>query len=65
MNDQYNLEKHYEAQGYKNLGFVNLSSEACGAYQKSTNRQKHNVGRCLDLIALHDQKAYVMMDYGD
>lgn len=65
MNNRDELEKHYKAQDYAYLGCVNYQEKAYNAMQKSTNKQYHEVGRCLHLVALHDLKAYVIVDSGD
>lgn len=65
MNNQQQLEKHYESLGYKYLGCVNTSAKAQEASQQSTNKQWHEIGRNLHLIALHDLKAYVLVDSGE
>lgn len=65
MNNRKELEKHYEAQGYKYFGCVNYQQKALNAMSKSTNKQYHEIGRCLHLVALHDLKAYVIVDSGD
>ena len=65
MNNQYDLERHYISQGYKYLGCVNYQEKALTAMGKSTNKQYHQIGKCLHLVALHDLKAYVIVDSGD
>ena len=65
MNNREELEKHYKLHGYKYLGCVNYQEKAFVAMSKSKNKQYHEVGRCLHLVALHDLKAYVIVDSGD
>ena len=65
MNNKEQLEKHYQAQRYKYLGYVNINEDARVAAQTSTDKQWHQVGKCLHLVALHDLKAYVLVDSGD
>ena len=65
MNNEEQLKKHQKSLGYIDLGWVNISEKAYNACQDSKNKQWHEVGRCLHLIALHDKKAFVMIDSGD
>ena len=65
MNNQEQLEKHYKSLGYSYLGYVNTNKKAHNASLKSTDKQWHEVGRCLHLVACHDLKVYVMVDSGD
>lgn len=65
MNNREELEKHYKAQGYKYAGCLNHSDKALVIFGKSFNKQYHEIGRCLHLVALHDLKAYVIVDSGD
>jgi hypothetical protein len=64
MNQDF-LEKHYKENGYKNLGWVNISTKAQEAYSESEQKQWHEIGRNLHLVALHDLKAFVLIDSGD
>lgn len=65
MNNEYVLKTHYKKFGYKDLGCVNYQEKAMTAMAKSTNKQYHEIGRCLHLVALHDLKAFVTIDSGD
>lgn len=64
MNKEW-LENYYKNAGYTCLGWVNISTDAQEAYQKSENKQWHEIGRNLHLVACHDLKVYVMIDSGD
>lgn len=65
MNNLHELEQHYKSQGYEYLGYVNTNTKAQESYQKSENKQWHEVGRNLHLVACHDLKVFVMIDSGD
>ena len=65
MNNRYELEQHYKSQGYKDFGCVNYQEKAFKALQKSESKQYHQIGRCLHLVALHDLKAFVLVDSSD
>ena len=65
MNNENELRKHYDTQGYAYLGYVNINQKALDAYQQSKNKQEHKIGRCEYLIACHDLKVYVKVDSGD
>lgn len=65
MNNRDVLERHYKELGYKFLGWANTNIGAQEAYQKSSDKQYHPVGRCIDLIACHDLKVYFLVDSGD
>ena len=65
MNNQHELEQHYKSQGYKDFGCVNYQEKAYKAMSKSKNKQYHQIGRNLHLVALHDLKAFVTVDSGD
>ena len=65
MNNKEQLEKHYKSLGYNYLGYANMSEKAYNAYQQSKRAQWHKVGRGLYLVALHDQKSFIMVDSGD
>lgn len=65
MNNRDELEKYYDSQGYQCLGYINTNQKAYEASLKSTNKQWHEVGRCLHLVACHDLKVYFMIDSGD
>ena len=65
MNNQEKLEKYYQSIGYTYLGYLNTNLKAQEAYQKSKNKQWHEVGHNLHLVALHDKKMFVIIDSGD
>lgn len=65
MNNRNELEKHYKSAGYEDFGCVNYQEKALNAMIKSQNKQYHEIGRCLHLVALHDLKGYVIVDSGD
>lgn len=64
LNQEY-WEKLYKANGYKCLGWVNISTDAQKANCESTNKQVHEIGRNLHLVACVDLKVYFMVDSGD
>lgn len=59
------LEREWKSKGYKNLGEVNWRDEAVLAWNKSTNKESHAIGRCYEFIILHDLKAFVTVDSSD
>lgn len=65
MNDEQRLEEYYLSIGYKDYGWVNTNTKAIEAMQKSSRKQYHPIGRCLDLVACHDLKVFVKVDSGD
>lgn len=65
MNDEKHLTYYYQSQGYKDLGCINISKKASDAYQKSKDRQEHQIGRNYYLIACHDLKVFMTVDSGD
>ena len=65
MNNCEELVKHYKACGYKDFGYVNYQDKAMVAFGKSFNKQWHEIGRNIHLVALHDLKGYVIIDSGD
>lgn len=65
MNNREQLEKHYKSLGYKYFGWVNDLGKAYTAAQESKDKQTHEIGRNLHLIACHDLKVYVLVDSGD
>ena len=65
MNNQLELERHYKMHGYKNAGCVNYQEKAYKAMSKSKNKQYHQIGRNLHLVACHDLKVFVTIDSGD
>ena len=65
MNNRNELEQHYKSQGYKDYGCVNYQEKALNAMIKSQNKQYHEIGRCLHLVALHDLKVFVTVDSSD
>lgn len=65
MNNREELEKHYKSLGYTYSGCVNYQEKALNAMQASKEKQYHEIGRCLHLVACHDLKIYVIVDSGD
>lgn len=59
------LEREWKSKGYKNLGEVNWREEAVHAWNLSTNKESHLIGRCYEFIILHDLKAFVTVDSSD
>lgn len=57
--------KKYEEQGYQFLGSVLFNQKAFDAYRTSTKHEAIKVGRCLELVLLHDIKKIVEYDFGD
>lgn len=57
--------KKYEEQGYQFLGSVLFSQKAYDAYQQSNKHEAIKVGRCLEIVLLHDIKKIVEYDFGD
>ena len=65
MNNREELVKYYESVGYKYLGYVNTSVKAHNAALESVEKQWHEIGRNLHLVACHDLKVYFIVDSGD
>ena len=65
MNNELELRRHYQSLGYKDLGCVNISKKAYNAIQDSKDKQWHEIGRCLHLIACHDLKVFATCDSSD
>lgn len=65
MNNEQKLREYYLSLGYEDYGCVNLQKKAADAMQKSSDKQYHPIGRCLDLVACHDLKVFVTIDSGD
>lgn len=59
------LIKKYEEEGYKYLGNVIFNEKAYNAYCESNKHEAIKIGRCLELVILHDLKAIVEYDFGD
>ena len=65
MNNRNELERHYDSLGYRFLGYVNTNERAYNASLQSKEKQWHEIGRCLHLVACHDLKVYFLVDSGD
>lgn len=63
--DSGSIMKKYREQGYRYLGSVNMNPHACEAYTQSKQYESFTIGRCLQLVVLHDIKAMVEIDSGD
>ena len=59
------IVKEYEKQGYQFLGSVLFNQKALDAYRKSNKHEAIKVGRCLEIVLLHDIKKIVEYDFGD
>lgn len=57
--------KTYEEQGYEFLGSVITKQKAFDAYQESNKHEAIKVGKCLEIVLLHDIKKIVEYDFGD
>ena len=57
--------REYEKQGYQFLGSVLSNQKAFDAYQQSNKHEAIKVGRCLEVVLLHDIKKIVEYDFGD
>lgn len=55
----------YILQGYEYLGCVNYNQKAFDAYRASNKHEAIQLGRCMELILLHDTKQIVECDFGD
>lgn len=64
MNRDEILSK-YRKLGYTYLGGVIYNQKAFDAYRESNNHEAFKIGRCLELVVLHDLKAIVEYDFGD
>lgn len=65
MNNREELVKYYKNQGYQDLDYANINAKAFNAMQNSQNKQWHQVGKCLHLVACHDLKVFFMVDSSD
>lgn len=57
--------RKYEKQGYEYLGSVLFHQKAYDAYKQSNKHEAIQVGRCLEIVLLHDIKKIVQYDFGD
>lgn len=65
MYDKNEILSKYKNQGYNYLGCVMFNQKAFNAYRESNKHEALKIGRCLELIVLHDLKAIVEYDFGD
>lgn len=57
--------KEYKDKGYTYVGCVNYNQKAYNAYQESNKHEAIRVGRCIEVVLLHDTKQIVEIDFGD
>lgn len=62
MNEEQVLKKYPD---YKYVGCVNYNQDAFNAYRESNKHEAIKIGKCLELIILHDIKKIVKCDFGD
>ena len=65
MYNAYEIQQKYESQGYEYLGSVITCERAFNAWRESKKHEAFKIGRCLELLVLHDLKAIVEYDFGD
>ena len=50
---------------YTVMGCVNYQQKAFDAYRASNKHEAIKIGRCFELVLLHDLKQAVEIDFGD
>lgn len=50
---------------YEFVGCVNYKQKAFDAYRKSNQHEAIKIGRCREIVLLHDTKQIVEIDFGD
>ena len=63
--DKEKLINEFIVQGYEYIGCVNYNQKAFDAYRESNKHQAFKVGRCMEVVVLHDTKEIVEIDFGD